>query len=202
MSTYGSSGALLAPCAEGMICNRCNRELPLRIAEAGEHAAVWQCVECGIPFPAICIPDRLPALGDRVALDDRHFDTSYLPPISTDTRAEIVRMAAHESDGYAPEKRRSRRVAVALLAAGVELDEQFYPISPTFQMMVVNVSAGGLGMVNMGRITAPFIACKLRSSYRAEPIQVIVRVVRQRELRSPYIEIGGEFVVRLGSVAK
>ncbi|MAT71096.1 MAG: hypothetical protein CMJ58_16400 [Planctomycetaceae bacterium] len=199
---FGTGGATSSATAEGHVCHRCNRELPLRMAASGEAAAVWLCVECGLPFPAVCLPDRLPALSERVALDDRYFDTSYLPPITKETRSEIIRLAGDDGQNDFSEKRASPRIAVALLAAGVELDKAFYPISPTFQMMITNVSAEGIGMVSVGRLSSPFIALKMRSSYRAEPIQVIVEIVRQRELRSPYTEIGGRFVIRLGSTAR
>lgn len=187
-----------------MTCKRCGQQLPLREANAGEAAAVWICVRCGSAYPAVCLTERLPGLGNRVAFDERYFDVSYLPRISSDMRAEILRMAAAAADdeGRWESLRKSRRVAVALLAAGVELDDEFYPTSPTFQLMVTNISATGVGLVSMGRLSAPFLALKLRSSPRAEPIQVVVEMVRQRELRNPYIEIGGSFVLRLGSVPK
>ena len=88
---------------------------------------------------------------------------------------------------------------MALVASAVELDNDFFPISPTFQMMVVNVSTEGIGLAARGSISAPYLAAKLRSTYRAEPIQVVIRIRRQEELKAPFYLIGGEFVVRLGS---
>ncbi|MBX3434953.1 MAG: hypothetical protein KF847_16680 [Pirellulales bacterium] len=183
-----------------IVCNRCEYALPLRLAGAGEQATVWLCVECGLPYAAMCIPSRLRQLSERVALDDRYFDTSYLPPIAPDTRAEIARLSFQHDQAYDfKERRRSARRPVALPAAAVELDHDLNPISPTFQMMVVNVSTEGIGLVTKGLITAPYLAAKLRSSYRAEAIQVVIQIRRQETLRPPFNVIGGEFVVRLGS---
>ena len=183
-----------------IVCSRCEYELPLRLAASGEQAAVWLCVECGMPLAAVCIPSVLHSLSHRVALDDRYFDDSYLPPVTPETRAEMVRLSSsrERQSGY-KNHRRSERVAMALPTTAVELDREFYPISPTFQMMVTNISSEGICLVSKCKVAAPYLAAKLRSSYRAEPIQVIIDVKRREDLKSPFREIGGEFLLRLGS---
>ncbi|MBX3425400.1 MAG: hypothetical protein KF688_06950 [Pirellulales bacterium] len=196
LASSGPADSSIAP----LVCDRCNCALPLRSAGPGEHAAIWLCANCGIPFPAVCLPELLASQSARVALDDRYFDTSYLPPISPDLLLEIGQLSVSVMEnGAKAYSRCSPRVTMALVASAVELDNDFFPISPTFQMMVVNVSTEGIGLAARGSISAPYLAAKLRSTYRAEPIQVVIRIRRQEELKAPFYLIGGEFVVRLGS---
>jgi hypothetical protein len=66
--------------------------------------------------------------------------------------------------------------------------------------VVANLSREGVGLVHPGRIEAEFIAMLL-GAQEESPIQVIVRLVRHLQLEDPYFEIGGEFLLRLGSVS-
>jgi len=66
--------------------------------------------------------------------------------------------------------------------------------------MVANLSKEGVGLVHDGPIDTEHIVIEFSPNSKS-PIQVIVRIVRQRELTPPYYELGGEFVVRLGSIA-
>ncbi|MGI9430494.1 MAG: hypothetical protein ACR2NM_17670, partial [Bythopirellula sp.] len=67
-------------------------------------------------------------------------------------------------------------------------------------VMVANVSREGVGLVHNELIDSEFIAMRLPLDDE-EPIQVVARLVRERALKKPLREFGGEFFVRLGSVA-
>lgn len=179
-------------------CGSCQQFLPLRMTNGGERAAVWLCAECSIPFVALCVEDRLPENANSVRLDERYFDTTGLPNISPELRRQVVSLAHRSADAIGNEKRRSTRVARTLVVPAVRLGPGFVPTGMSFQLMVANLSCEGIGLVHSSAIDAEYIALELGSG-NGEPIQVIVRIVRQKELESPFYEIGGEFYVRLGN---
>lgn len=57
-----------------------------------------------------------------------------------------------------------------------------------------------MGLVHDEIVDTDYLAIELSPRSRS-PIQVIIRIVRQRELTPPYYELSGEFLVRLGSIA-
>ena len=175
---------------------------PLRLRQQGEPAAIWLCSQCSVPFVALCIEDRLPEGASSVRLDKRYFDISDLPTVSPRLRKQVADLAQQSADRSAEEKRRSKRVAQSLVAPAIQLDDSLIPTGFPFQLMVANLSREGIGLVQEGRIHASFVALEL-SPQSAEPIQVIVRLVRQDPLEgdTSYVEIGGEFHIRLGSTA-
>ena len=80
----------------------------------------------------------------------------------------------------------------------MKLDSSLNPQGIPFQVMVANVSREGIGLVHHGPIDSEYIAIELPLDEQ-QPIQIVTRLVRQRELDKPLIEFGGEFYVRLGS---
>ncbi len=181
-------------------CGHCFEKLPLRLSQQGEKAAVWLCAECSVPFVALCIKDRLPENAVNVRLDERYFDTRGLPPISTKIRREVAKLAERAAASIACNQRRSERTPESLVVPAVKLNSGLNPVGQSFQLMVANVSREGIGIVHNAPIEAEYIALKLALDDN-EPIQVVVRIVRERELQTPLREFGGEFFVRLGSIA-
>ncbi|MGI9430065.1 MAG: PilZ domain-containing protein [Bythopirellula sp.] len=181
-------------------CGHCTGKLPLRMSQQGERGVVWLCAECSVPFVSLCIKDRLPDDGRTVKLDDRYFDTDGLPPISAKLRREVMKLAERAAAVIADNQRRSERVTHSLVVPAVKLDAGLNPVGQTFQVMVANVSREGVGLVHNELIDSEFIAMRLPLDDE-EPIQVVARLVRERELKKPLREFGGEFFVRLGSVA-
>jgi hypothetical protein len=196
VSTYLAAQPATAPEIE---CGHCNEKLPLRMSQQGEQSAVWLCAECSVPFVSVCIKDRLESNARNIKLDNRYFDTEGLPPISPKLRREVIKMAEREADALSGEHRRSQRVSQSLVVPAVKLNANFNPTGRSFQIMVANVSREGIGLVHPGPIDAEYIALKLTLD-EEEPIQVVTRLVRQRELQGDILEFGGEFYVRLGSV--
>ena len=181
-------------------CGHCQGNLPLRMSQQGERGAVWLCAECSVPFVSLCIKDRLSDDGSAVKLDERYFDTQGLPPISTKVRKEVARLAVRAEAVMAKNLRRSERVNQSLVVPAVKLDGSLNPFGKSFQIMVANVSREGVGMVHNEPIDTEYLALKLPLD-NEEPIQIVARIVRERELKKPLREFGGEFYVRLGSVA-
>ena len=182
-------------------CGHCAENLPLRMSQKGERGVVWLCAECSVPFVSLCIKDRLPNDARAVKLDDRYFDTDGLPPISRKLRREVMKLAERAAAAIENNKRRSERTPHSLVVPAVKLDAGLNPVGQTFQVMVANVSREGVGIVHNERIDAQYIALRLPLDDE-EPIQVVARLVRERELKKPLREFGGEFFVRLGSVAE
>ncbi len=182
-------------------CGQCLGKLPLRLSQQGERGAVWLCAECSVPFVSLCVKDRLPNDAAAIRLDERYFDTEGLPPISPKVRREVVKLAERAAAEIADEHRRSERISQSLVVAAVKLNAGLNPEGPSFQVMVANVSQEGIGLVHNDVIDAEYIALKLPLG-GGEPIQVVVRLLRKRELQTPLREYGGEFFVRLGSIAE
>ena len=97
-------------------------------------------------------------------------------------------------------KRRSVRVGQSLVVPAIKLQKGFVPDGEPFPIMVSNLSKEGVGMIHDQPLDSDYLAIEF-SPTSASPIQVIVRIVREREIISPYFELGGEFWVRLGSNA-
>ncbi len=182
-------------------CGQCWGQLPLRMSQLGEHGAVWLCAECRVPYVSLCLREQLHSLGAMVRLDERYFDTDGLPPISNKLRREVARLAERSNTGADNENRGSERVSHSLVIPAVKLNASLNPMGNTFQVMVANVSREGLDMVCQGRIDSEYVALKLPLD-EEEPVQVVVRLIREQELHSSLREFGGEFFVRLGSVAE
>lgn len=182
-------------------CGHCQGRLPLRMSAAGERGAVWLCAGCSVPFVSICIKDRLVDDAWSVRLDERYFDTDGLPAISNKLRREALKLAERAEAALADDQRRSERVLHSLVVPAVKLDASMNPFGKSFQVMVANISREGVGMVHSGPIDSEYIALKLPLD-DDEPIQVVARIVRERELKKPLREFGGEFFVRLGSIAE
>ena len=150
-----------------------------------------------MPFVALCVADQLPDAAQAVRLDPRYFDTHGQPKISDALRRKVMRRVSRRTDANVEEKRRSRRIAQSLVVPAVELGSDFTPLGDAFQIMVANLSREGIGLVHDAKIEAEYVALEL-APQGDEPIQAIVRVVRQSPLEPPYMEVGGEFFVRLG----
>jgi len=125
-----------------------------------------------------------------------------VPDISLAQRQEVAKLAERHADDQQLLRRRSRRVAQSLVVSAVRLGQGFVPQGDAFKIMVCNLSREGIGLVHDESFDVKHIALEL-SPQSAEPIQVIVRLIRQQLLEdsSSYVEIGGEFHIRLGSVA-
>ena len=181
-------------------CGQCLGKLPLRMSQRGERGVVWLCAECSVPFVSLCVTDRLQGDAERIRLDERYFDTEGLPAISPKVRREVAKLAERAAAAIENNHRRSERISQSLVVPAIKLNEGLNPEGYSFQVMVANVSREGIGLVHNESIDSEFIALKLTLDDQ-EPIQVVVRLVRERELQPPLREIGGEFFVRLGSIA-
>ena len=187
-----------APGVPQIQCGSCQQKLPLRLTSGDEPAAVWLCAECNVPYVACCVKDALLGSAQLIRLDERFFDISGSPEISLGERQRAVKLASRPVNAEILNKRRSERVAQSLVVPAVKLGNGFVPIDDPFPLMVSNLSREGVGMIHDDRIETEYIAIEFSPTSQS-PIQVIVRLVRQRELSPPYFELGGEFLVRLGS---
>lgn len=188
-----------APETAEIECGHCKGSLPLRMSKQGERGAVWLCAGCSVPFVSICIKDRLPSDSQNIKLDDRYFDTDGLPPVSPKLRREVIKMAKRTARTIEDNHRRSERITHSLVVPAVRLNAEFNPIGRSFQVLVSDISREGIGLINNGAIDTAYIALKL-SFDDDEEVQVVTKLVRERELQGTMREFGGEFFVRLGSV--
>ncbi len=184
----------LAPRVE---CSKCSIQLPLRLSAQDEFTAVWLCASCGVPFVAICLHDLIEQNSSEIRLSDRYFDVSGLPAINPELRQQVFKLVNRNTGHELSNHRRSQRVPQSLVVPAVTMSLDLTPIGVPFNVMVANLSKEGIGLVHNSRIYAPYIAIQLETKGK-QPIQAIVRLVRERELESPFFEVGGEFYVRLG----
>ena len=181
-------------------CGSCQQKLPLRLTAHDEPAAVWLCAQCNVPFVACCVREALLKNAKLIRLDERFFDVSGQAEISVSKRQQAVKLASRPVGSTQLNQRRSERVIQSLVVPATKLGDGFVPVEEPFQLMVANLSGEGIGLVHDGPIDTDYILIELAPN-SLSPIQVIVRLVRQRELTPPYYELGGEFMVRLGSIA-
>ncbi|MCG8448954.1 MAG: hypothetical protein MI725_05160 [Pirellulales bacterium] len=135
-------------------------------------------------------------------LDDRYFDTSGMLPMSSKLRCQIAQlMTSRANRRIATEKRLCERVDMSLVAPAIQLDSSMNPVGLPLQFIVANLSRQGIGLVHNGPIRSQYLALKLTPD-KGDPIQVVVRVVRQQILIPPFFELGGQFYVRLGSTVE
>lgn len=189
-----------APKLPHIECGSCQQKLPLRLTVGDEPAAVWQCAKCQVPFVARCVESALAKNASLIRLGKRSFDVSGQSNISLSKRQKAIQLSSRRVNASQLEQRRSKRVDQSLVVPAVKLGPGFVPYDEPFQIMVANLSREGVGLVHDGPLDCEHIAIEF-SPTSTSPIQVIVRLVRQRELTAPYHEIGGVFFVRLGSIA-
>ena len=182
-------------------CSNCQRPLPLRATKPGEHAALWVCTLCRAPTVAYGIDEELLRYSQAVKLDDSYFDLAGAPTISREQSHEAARIAHRFVPPEQLQMRRSKRIVQSSLQVPlVVLGPGFTPLGRAFRVLVANLSQEGIGLVHDEWIDAQYVAAQL-SPQNARPIQVIIKIVRQEPLEgSNYVEIGGMFYLRLGSV--
>lgn len=181
-------------------CGKCTRKLPLRMTSSNHNAAVWECAKCNLPYIATFVVDSLGDYASWVKLDERYFDISLAPGIPLEQRREVSRVATRRAASFILEKRRSQRIPRSLVLPAIEMDDSLCPIGKPFPIMAANLSREGVGLVHTSRLNHRLIALEFTSS-ADEKIQVVTQVVRQEDIGTQFVEIGGEFVARLGSVA-
>ena len=199
MQTYveGNVAECVYPRVE---CRTCQRTLPLRSTKPGEHAALWVCTLCKAPTVAFGIDEELIRYSQEVKFDDSYFDLSGAPSISREQIHEAARIAHRFVTPEQLQMRRSKRIVQSLQVPLVVLGPGFTPLGRAFRTLVANLSKEGIGLVHDEWIDAQYVAAQL-SPPNARPIQVIIQIRRQEPLEgSKYVEIGGEFYLRLGSV--
>jgi len=189
-----------APSVPQIECGSCQQKLPLRLTTHNEPAAVWLCAKCNVPFVACCVREALLKNAQLIRLDERFFDVSGQPDISLSARQQAIKLASRPVNASHLDKRRSERVVQSLVVPAVKLVDGFVPVEEPFQVMVANLSSEGVGLIHNGPIDSDYLVIEFSPKSKS-PIQVIVHLVRQRELTPPYYELGGEFMVRLGSIA-
>jgi hypothetical protein len=178
-------------------CGNCAHALPLRLSGEGELPAVWLCAYCKMPYSAICLKDQLSTISNNIQLDQRYFNTRGFQPVSSLQRQKITNIVNRQSRVINLEKRRSARIDQSLLVSGITLNGDLNPLGVPIQLMVVNLSKEGVGLVTCCPIYASHLALELAPNDNQQ-IQVIVRVVRERLLDPPFREYGAEFIARLG----
>ncbi|NOZ41326.1 MAG: hypothetical protein GXP24_14035 [Planctomycetes bacterium] len=189
-----------APNVPQIECGSCQQKLPLRLTTHNEPAAVWLCAKCNVPFVACCVREALLKNAQLIRLDERFFDVSGQPDISLSARQQAIKLASRPVNASHLDKRRSERVVQSLVVPAVKLVDGFVPVEEPFQLMVANLSREGIGLIHSEPIDSDYLVIEFSPKSKS-PIQVIVHLVRQRELTPPYYELGGEFMVRLGSIA-
>ena len=86
------------------------------------------------------------------------------------------------------------------MAPAVILDSRFHPAIEPFDVIVTDVSQEGIGIMHPDLIDGDRIALEFNHG-RPNAIQVVVKLVHDQPVDQDFYEIGGQFFVRLGSVA-
>lgn len=187
-----------AAVSQRIVCGNCQKQLPIRMSNGSEAAAIWVCAKCKLPYVACCVEEQMKSDADLVRLDERYFDVSCQPPISLSRRREVASIVNRVPTHVMTEKRRSNRIAQSIAVPAIELGQAFVPRREPYQIMVANLSKEGIGLVHDSPIESKFLAVQLNPT-ASHPVQVIVRIAHQRQLDPIYHIIGGEFLHRLGT---
>lgn len=180
-------------------CPHCEQKLPLRIEGKSEQpVAAWKCSNCGFSVNGYCEMALLLRNSHTVSLDDPYFDVGDDSDMAPEQRQTVAQMARRGAYRYRTDRRRAPRAASSFVAPAICLTPELMPFGEPFRVLVTNVSRDGAGLVNQQRINAGFIAMLLTPVPDGR-VQVILKIIRQRQLKDPYYEIGGEFHLRLGS---
>lgn len=179
-------------------CVNCVKTLPLRVSRDIEQSSVWICAGCGVSFVGLAHPDSLERQGRLVRLHDQYFDVSEIPEIPMHIRRHIASQASRSSLPAHLEKRRSERVYNSMMIQAVEMDRDFVLHGNAMKVILNNISRDGAGLAIPNSLTNDFLVLKIPVT-GGSAIQIIARVCRQRELSSPFLEVGCEFVTRLGN---
>ena len=135
--------------------------------------------------------------GHLVCLEDRYFDTRRKSGIGPDLMQQLDRYLWEKHSFSGDERRRSIRRKDIHIEVGIELSDSFTPVGLPREMLIADLSRDGIGLIHNGYFQSNYLALEL--SLNAElPVQVIVKIVRQREVNSYFYQIGGHFVARLG----
>jgi hypothetical protein len=199
--TAPAAGTIVTPKTRFVQCPQCEQKLPLRsTGPEQEISAVWRCAACQEQVIGYCEQALLIRNPHSVQLDQRYFDVSNQPETSPEQRRLMCSLTNRPVTTRQVERRRSERAPQSLVEPAITLTRNLMPQGTPFRIVVANLSREGVAIVHPGRIDADYLAMQLEVQ-KGATIQVIVRIVRHLQLEEPYFEIGGEFLVRLGSVS-
>ena len=179
-------------------CANCVKTLPLRISRDLEQSSVWICAGCGMSFVGLAHAESLERQGRLVQLHDQCFDVNEVPDIPLHIRRHIASQVSRSSLPAHLEKRRSERVSNSMMIQAVAMDRDFVLHGNAMKVILNDISREGAGLAIPNTLTKDFLALKIPVT-GGSAIQIIARVCRQRELSSPFLEVGCEFVTRLGN---
>ncbi len=94
------------------------------------------------------------------------------------------------------ERRAEQRKPAVLDVIVVPLDAQFKPIGEPFLGLTRDISRGGIAMLHVEAVSAPYLLLKLQTR-RHRSLQAVVEVVRSRRYYQ-FTEISGRFAVTRG----
>lgn len=185
-------------CLPQIECVNCVKTLPLRVSRDLEQSSIWICAGCGVSFVGLAEPELMERQGRLVRLHDQYFDDSEVPDIPAHIRRHIASLVTRSLLPAHLEKRRSERIYNSMLIKAVEMDRDFVLHGKAMKLILTDISREGVGIAAPQPLTQSFLALKF-PVHNGSAIQAVVRVCRQRELSPPFMEVGCEFISRLGN---
>lgn len=183
-------------CGVGTACYGCGRRLPLRMAQVGEEASLWECVHCQTSFAGVLSPEVLRMLSRRVRLAPLHFDVEHADPLTDAVLQVVWRNASKSQRDMFRDVRRSRRISGQREVIGICLDERFRIMGTPINGVVANLSRHGQMLVTTQQLDAPAVLTQFQNARRT--IQLVGRVVWTRYLDVGCYGAGVDFVARFG----
>jgi hypothetical protein len=104
----------------------------------------------------------------------------------------VERLVREKTNHQGSERRRSRRLPIALPVAVTPLDEQLQATGPVFLAVTQNISASGVCLISDVRCPAKFLSLRLVNN-SSDQIDAAVRVRRYRMV-GPMHEYGVQFI--------
>jgi PilZ domain len=184
--------------AKGEPCPGCQQRLPIRAKQPDEVTTHWECTRCRSPLTGVLLKKAVPLMAARIQLNQKHFDTTGLPAIPATLR-ELVRDFLNRRANQnqpADERRKSARVPQQLDVIVTPLNEEWSPQGKPVLGIVVDLSAGGMGMITTAAVGSPHVVAQI--VHGTGFVQLLGRVVWSQDLDHGFHNAGVQFVARFG----
>jgi hypothetical protein len=181
----------------GEPCPGCQRVLPIRLRNAGEAAAHWECTACRMPLTGILLKEQAEKSIEAIRIGRAHFDTTGVPAIASRLR-DLVKefVESRRKNQRTDERRKSVRVPMELEVIVSLLDDNWNPQARPLQGIGIDLTPHGLGLVTTFHIESKYAAVQIRLPTGV--VQILCRVVWTKDIGHGFFNTGMQFLARFG----
>ena len=181
-------------------CGSCQARLALRLPSLRAPASPWLCRGCSAAFIAAPqLRDGRPFIAgirpgcyyDIIQSDRRHVGESIATGDELAQLNECFNTLVHEG----PDSRQHPRYSLAKRVRALPLTDDLRVVGQPFNALTVNVSTGGIAILQACAPSHPYLAIDFSGTARTLP-PVLLKQLRVRPI-GPAYEVAGEFMSRI-----